>query len=272
MTPPWREIRRATWVPHTPTARRTPRLHIGACVDAPISRKRFGGPVSVLNLGSVSQSIQPISCCSAANRSVSDRFPSQARRIWPEIQAWVSWLMARAPDGWSRNSIRASYLAWAFSRDEGNGLSTSTCTLRLDNDFVRQIDELLISRRSVDKCKDRESPRALERRQRMVPSVCTIIYPCIAGHPKSAELADVRHFVRAMRRNEHEITRAIDRNEGLRRMDVPLHLHCGKGERLRLDRRHRKSHARGRPAVLQLFDELLPSVPGRLGRNKLAER
>ena len=73
-------------------------------------------------------------------------------------------------------------------------------------------------------------------------------------------------------RHEHEITRAIDRNEGLRRMNVPLHLHRRKRERLRLDCHHRKSHPRGRPAVLQLLDELLPSVPRRLGRNKLAER
>ena len=135
-----------------------------------------------------------------------------------------------------------------------------------------QIDELFVSHRSVDKGQDREAARALERRQRMVPSVCTVIYPGIAGHPKSAELPEVRHFVRAVWRNEHEITRAIDRNEGLRRMNVPLHLHRRKRERLRLDRHHRKSHPRGSPAVLQLLDELLPSVPRRLGRNKLAER
>ena len=38
-----------------------------------------------------------------------------------------------------------------------------TRVLRLDNDFVRQIDELFISRRSIDKGQNGEAPRALER-------------------------------------------------------------------------------------------------------------
>ncbi len=59
-----------------------------------------------LNVGSVSQSSHPISCCSAANRSASPRFSSQARKIWPEIQAWVGWLMARMPEDWLRNSMK----------------------------------------------------------------------------------------------------------------------------------------------------------------------
>ena len=51
MTPPWRETRRATWVRHAPSARCTPRGHIGACVEAPTSRKRCGRPVSSVECG-----------------------------------------------------------------------------------------------------------------------------------------------------------------------------------------------------------------------------
>src|SRR5271156_3404118 len=178
MTPPWREMRSATWIPHAPSARSTPRVHIGACVDAPISRKRCGRPVSGLKVGSVSQSVQPISCCSAANWSVSERCSSQARRIWPEIQAWVGWLMARAPDGWSRNSMRTSYSDWAsFERMRQSKLAVAigAAPSRLDDDFLGQVDELLIRRGSVDEGEDCEAPRALERRQRMMPGVGTII-------------------------------------------------------------------------------------------------
>ena len=52
--------------PSVPRAVNAP-VHIGACVAAPTSRKRCGRPLLGLNVGSVSQSSHPTSCCSAAN-------------------------------------------------------------------------------------------------------------------------------------------------------------------------------------------------------------
>ena len=112
---------------------------LGAWTDAPTSAKRCGRPISALNVGSVSQSIQPISYCSAANRSVSERSSSQPRRIWPEIQAWVSWPMARSPDDWLRNSMKTGFVTGTVTgcgsagqkmADDRSHLPATSCPLR----------------------------------------------------------------------------------------------------------------------------------------------
>ena len=44
---------------------------------------------------------------------------SQARKIWPEIQAWVGWLMARTPCGWLRNSMKTNLPGIGELKKEG---------------------------------------------------------------------------------------------------------------------------------------------------------
>jgi hypothetical protein len=71
-----------------------------------------------LKLGATSQSIQPMLCCSAASRSGSFQPP----KIWPEIQAWVSWLIAMEADVSVPNNIfRSQDLSlWIASRVNGD--------------------------------------------------------------------------------------------------------------------------------------------------------
>jgi hypothetical protein len=55
-------------------------------------------------------------------------------------------------------------------------VALGTTPSRLDDDFLGQVNELLVRRGSVDEGEDCEAPRALERRQRMAPGVGAIIY------------------------------------------------------------------------------------------------
>jgi hypothetical protein len=53
--------------------------------------------------------------------SVSSRLSSQARKIWPEIQAWVGWLMAKPREDWLRNSIKTNLTGLGELQKENAG-------------------------------------------------------------------------------------------------------------------------------------------------------
>jgi peptidylglycine monooxygenase len=109
-------------------------------------------------------------------------------------------------------------------------------------------------------------------RPMMVPDVGAIVDPRSAGHTEGAQAREVRLSIAGLRRRDHhKIARAIHRHEGLRRVDVALHLRRGERQRLRLDRRHRQARPRGSAAVPQFVDQMLRALGRRARRQKFAE-
>src|SRR3984957_4031692 len=96
----------------------------------------------------------------------------------------------------------------------------------LNENRLRQVDELFVCGGSIDKSKNGEPPGAFERTQRMMPSVGFVVDASVSRHAKRPDLFKVRHSAIAVRRDHHQIARAVERREGLRGMDVPLHLDC----------------------------------------------
>src|ERR1700729_3589192 len=94
----------------------------------------------------------------------------------------------------------------------------------LNQNRLRQVDELFVAGGSIDKSENGESRDAFERTQRMMPSVGFVVDAGVAGHAKGSDLFKVRHSTSTVRRDHHQIACAVERRERLRGMDVPLHL------------------------------------------------
>src|ERR1700690_2012841 len=94
----------------------------------------------------------------------------------------------------------------------------------LNENRLRQVDELFVRCASIDKSENGESPGALERTKRMMPSVGFVVDASVSRHAKGPDLFQVWHSAIAVRRDHHQVTRAVERRESLRGMDVALHL------------------------------------------------
>src|ERR1700733_15540059 len=95
----------------------------------------------------------------------------------------------------------------------------------LNENRLRQVDELFVGGGSIDKSENGESPGALERTQRMMPSVGFVVDAGVSRHAKGPDLFEVWHSAIAVRCDHHQVTRAVERRESLRGMDVALRLH-----------------------------------------------
>src|ERR1700678_147161 len=85
----------------------------------------------------------------------------------------------------------------------------------LNKNRLREVDELFVSGGSIDKRENGESPDAFERTQRMMPSVGLVVDAGVSGHAKRPDTFKVRHSAIAMRRDHHQVTRAVERRESL---------------------------------------------------------
>src|ERR1700722_8037409 len=94
----------------------------------------------------------------------------------------------------------------------------------LNQNRLRQVDELFVAGGSIDKSENGESTDAFERTQRGMPSVGFVVDAGVSGHAKGPNLFKIGHSPIAVRRDHHQITRTVERRESLGGMDVPLHL------------------------------------------------